>query len=427
MQWFVPYLPYVAAMGALLGCSAFFSASEAALFNLHRRDRLAFEHGNPSQRAAAALLADPGRLLTAVLFWNLLANLAYFTLASLAALGMQRSGVGGWTIGVWSTATLLILVSFAEVLPKILGVMQSRLLAGMVGLPLSLTVRAFDPIVPTLKAVTLISRRLFWPSFQPEPFLEVGDLERAVALSTSDAALLEQEEVVLSNIVALSEYRVDELMRPRAQLLSFRPPIHLSDLRAAPPRSGYVLVTEPDSDEVSGAIPLGSLAEVPEQHLDRLAEPVAYLPWCTSVAAALDEMQRVDRRVVVVVNELGEMIGVVTYEDILDSIFRRASSRSQRLLDRQPIREVAPGVWHVTGMTSLRRLARFFGLDRRPGKTVTVAGLMQEMLGRLPEVGDQCQWAGFALRAIEIPDRGQVVVELTQAAESAGADEEPSP
>jgi CBS domain containing-hemolysin-like protein len=419
VQGIVPYLPYVVAMGALLCCSAFFSASEAALFNLHRRHRLAFEHGNPSQRAAAALLADPSRLLTAVLFWNLVGNLAYFTLASLAAIDMQRTGISGWTIGVWSTATLLILIFFAEMLPKTLGVMQSRLLAGTVGLPLSLAVRAFDPIAPALKAVTLVSRRLFWPSFEPEPFLEVGDLERAVALSTSDAALVEQEEIVLRNIVALSEYRLDELMRPRAQLLSFRPPIHLEDLRHAPPRSGYVLVTEPESDEVAGAIPLASLAEVPEQHLERLAEPVAYLPWCTPVAAALDQMQRGDRQVVVVVNELGEMIGVVTYEDILDSIFRRASSRSQRLLDRQPIRQVAPGLWHVTGMTSLRRLARFFGLERKPGKTVTVAGLMHEMLGRLPEVGDECQWAGFKLRAIEIPDLGQVVVELTRSPEPA--------
>ncbi len=125
----------------------------------------------------------------------------------------------------------------------------------------------------------------------------------------------------------------------------------------------------------------------------------------------------------VVVNELGEMIGVVTYEDILDSIFRRAASRSERLLDRQPIREVGPGAWHVTGMTNLRRLARRFGLDRKPGKTVTVAGLMQEMLGRLPEVGDECQWAGLALRVIEVPDRGRVIVELTRLPEPTAAEE----
>lgn len=423
VQWLIPYLPYVVAMGVLLCCSGFFSASEAALFNLHRRDRQAFERGNPSQRAAALLLADSSRLLTAVLFWNLLCNLAYFTLASLAVLEMQSTEVSGWIMGAWSTGTLLLLIFLAEMLPKSLGVLQSRLLAGLVGWPLSWAVRALDPLVPVLKMVNLLSRRLFWPSFRPEPFLEVADLERAVAMSTSDAALLEQEEIVLRNIVALSEYRVDELMRPRTQLTTYRPPVHLSDLRARPPRSGYALITDPDSDEVAGAIPPAALVDAPEHHLERFVEPVVYIPWCTSVAAALDDMQRKDRRVAVVVNELGEMIGIVTYEDILDSIFSRSSSRSERLLNRQPIREVSPGVWHVTGMTSLRRLARFFGLDRRPGKMVTVAGLMHEMLGRLPAVGDECHWAGLTLRAIDVPERGQVLVELVKSPELEPTDE----
>jgi CBS domain containing-hemolysin-like protein len=423
VYWFVPYLPFVAAMGVLLCCSAFFSASEAALFNLHRRDRRAFERGTASQRATALLLADPSRLLTAVLFWNLAFNMAFFTLASLAAVEMQRSQISGWAIGVWSTGSLLTIIFLAEMLPKSLGVLESRRIGGAVGIPLSLAVRAADPLAPVLRMVNLLSRRLLWPSFRPEPFLEVADLERAVALSTSDAALLEQEEVVLRQIVALSEYRVDELMRPRTQLLVYRPPVHLSDLRARPPGSLCVFVTEPDSDEISATLPLDSIVDLPEQHLERLAEPVAYVPWCTSVAAALDEMQRLDRRVAVVVNELGEMIGVVTDEDILDSIFNRTASRSARLLDRPPIREAAPGVWHVTGMTSLRRLAKFFGLHRRPGKTVTVAGLMQEMLGHLPEVGDECAWGGFKFRAIETPERGQVIVELTQSDEPDPAEE----
>ena len=55
-----------------------------------------------------------------------------------------------------------------------------------------------------------------------------------------------------------------------------------------------------------------------------------------------------------------------------------------------------------------------------------MAGLMQEMLGRVPEVGDECHWAGLALRAIEIPERGQLVIELTTPAEPPDGTEEPS-
>jgi putative hemolysin len=403
----------------LLGCWAFLSASEAALFSLHRRDRRAFEQGNRTQRLAAQLLLDPEVLLTSVLFWSLVVDLAYFALASIAGLQLEsRHGGGGWIVAGWSGAAVLAAILLAEILPKNLGVLQSRRMAALVSIPLAVAVRAARPILPVLRTLNLLSRRLIWPTFRPEPYLEVADLERAVSLSTSDAALLDQEETVLHNILALSEFRVDELMRPRTRVLSIRPPVRLADLGSSLPRSGYALVTEPDSDEVTAAIPLRSLHDVPDEHLERLAETVAYVPWCSSVAAALDEMRRHDRRVAVVVNELGETIGIVTYDDILDSIFSSAASRSERLLDRQAIHQAASGVWHVTGMTSLRRLARHFDIPRRPGKTATVAGLLHEMLGRLPQVGDQCRWAGWRFRVLDAPDRGHVLVELRREEET---------
>ena len=95
---------------------------------------------------------------------------------------------------------------------------------------LALAVRALDPVMPLLKAVNVLSRRLLWPGFEPEPYLEVADLERAIELSTSDANLIEQEQAVLRNIVSLSETRADECMRPRMQFMVFRPPVRLADL-----------------------------------------------------------------------------------------------------------------------------------------------------------------------------------------------------
>jgi CBS domain containing-hemolysin-like protein len=79
--------------------------------------------------------------------------------------------------------------------------------------------------------------------------------------------------MVLQNIVLLSDIRVDELMRPRTRFLSFRPPVSLSDLEGKVPPSGYLLVTEPDSEEVVAAITLGSLSNVPTEHLDSATRP----------------------------------------------------------------------------------------------------------------------------------------------------------
>ena len=409
----------LAAMGVLILFSAFFSSSEAALFYLSRAERRKLAAGNRPQRVAAGLLAEPDRLMTAVLFCNLVANLAYFALASIISirLNLDRRTAGTeaqlWSTGSFAVGSLLVIIVFGEMLPKSLGVLQPRRLAALVSLPLAATVRLLSPVLPGLHLANLLSRRLLLPRFRPEPYLRVGDLERAVRLSTSDATLLEQEQRVLQNLVLLSEIRAEELMRPRIQFFSFRPPVSLADLKGRMPRSGYLLVTEPDSDEVAAAIPLRSLWSIPGEHLEQHAEAVVYVPWCTTVAEVLEVMQRQDRQVAAVVNEFGETIGILTFDDVLDTIFSRSPSRSQRLLERMPIRQVSPGTWHVTGMTSLWRLVRHFNVERPASKSVTVAGVVQEVLQRLPQPGDQCRWGPFQLQVLDVPERGQLLVELT--------------
>jgi len=411
----IELLPWLVAMGILIFCSAFFSSSEAALFYLDRQDRRRLAAGNRAQRIAVGLLADSDRLLTAVLFWNLVINLAYFTLASILSLRLSDPGRAS-EIGAVAFAfgSLLVIIVFGEMLPKSLAVLRRRAVATLVGVPLATAIRLLDPVLPVLRLANLLSRRVLWPTFKPEPYLRVGDLERAVDLSTSNAAILQQEQTVLQNIVSLSEIRADELMRPRTQFLSFRPPVALADLEGRLPPSGYLLVTEPHSDEVAAAIALRDLSNVPTERLEHHAEAVVYVPWCTTVAEVLEAMQRGERQVAVVVNEFGETIGILTFDDVLDTIFSPTSSRSQRLLQRVPIRQVSPGVWHVTGMTSLRRLARHFGVELASSKSVTVAGIVQEALERLPHPGDKCRWGPFHFEVIEAAERGALLVKLTR-------------
>ena len=413
MQVLGPYVAWLVAMGILILCSAFFSSSEAALFYLNRHQRRRLASGNRAQRMAARLLDEPDRLLSAVLFWNLVTNISYFTIASIVSIGLETAG-HTTEAGALAVGSLLGIIVLSEMLPKTLAVLRPRALATLVAVPLSVAVRALDRVMPVLRWVNLVSRRLVWPSFEPESYLRVGDLERAVELSTSNAALLEQEQTVLNRIVSFSEIRADELMRPRTQFLSFRPPVALADLGGRLPPSGYLLVTEPESDEVDGAIALRQLTEVPTAHLEEYAEPVVYVPWCTTMAEALETMQRGNRRVAAVVNEFGETIGILTFDDVLDTIFSPTGSRSQRLLRRVPIRQVAPGVWHVTGMTSLWRLVRYFQVERPESKSLTVAGVVQEALGRLPAVGDECRWGPFHFRVIDVTPGGQLLVELTR-------------
>lgn len=402
---------YFAAMAVLTAASAFCSCAEAALFSLQPDDRRALRGGNAAQRTAVDLLRRPDRLLTAILFWNLVFNFGYFVVGSQINLRLSEQDREGeaWALTAGSLVAMLIL---GEMLPKTVGVLQARFWSSLLSLPLAAIVAVLDPVMPAFAAANNFLQRLLFPNFKREPYLETSDLERAIELSTGDAHLAAKEQSALRNIVLLSELSAEELMRPRNQFPSFTPPVDIGDLGGELPPGGYLLVTEPDSDDIASAIPLKRLTTVPRQRLERFARTVVYVPWCAPAAAVLDELQRQDREVAAVINEFGETIGIVTLEDLFETIFQEDSSRSARLLATSSIRPLDDGRWLVTGITNLRRLSRHFDVPLEPAISVTVGGLLQERLQRQPEPGDDVLWSGFRFHVVEVNETGAQTIEL---------------
>ncbi|TWT86548.1 Magnesium and cobalt efflux protein CorC [Pseudobythopirellula maris] len=414
MEPLLKSLPELLAMAVLMALSGFFSCSEAAMFSLSRESRAAMGTGRVPERAAMRLLADPERLLTSILLWNLVINIAFFALASVLTLRLERAGESVLSKGV-ALASLLLIIIFSEMLPKNVGILWPRGLAAAVSLPLGAATKLVDPLLPALRATNNFAERLLIPRLEPEPYLELADLERAVALG-SDAndphldddqeqsargeALEELEREVLHRVVALAGTRVDEVMRPRKRYAMFRPPVSLVDLEGEAPPSGYVLITEPDSDEIVAALPTTRLALLPAEHLERYAESVATIPWCATCSSALSELQETGCRVAAVINEYGDTIGVVTREDLLDAIFSDPETHAS---DWHWIRPVGvKGVdgddetaCEAAGGTPLRRLAKRFGVEFPESKSVTVAGLLHELLEHAPQEGDRLVWGGL--------------------------------
>ena len=411
--------PLIAAMTLLAAGSAFFSCSEAALFSLQSDDRRALKNGTAAGQAAIRLLAMPDRLLTAILFWNLMINVVYFALASVISIQLENQGQRA-VAGLVALVSLLAIILLSEMIPKTVGVLLPRVVAPRISLPLVIAVRVFDPFAPLFTSINQAVRRVFFPNFQSEPYLALRDLEQAITVSTADEELATLERTALQNIVLLSDYRADEMMRPRKQVQSFSPPVNLEDLGGRPTRSGYVLVTEDDSDEITGAIALNHLPTVPRQHLEKFAQPVIYVPWCATAASVFNELQAQQQEVAAIVNELGETIGIVTLEDLLQNVFADQGSRSERLLETSPIQQLDDNLWQVTGMATLRRLSREFNVSLPPMKSTTVAGVVQEVLQRLPVAGDEIVWASFAFRVLEAEPQEKMLVHLQLRAEQGG-------
>lgn len=410
------WMPGAAAMACLVLASAFFSSSETALFYLSRDELRALSAGKPRERVAAGLLRDPERLLTAILFWNLVVNLMYFMVSVVTARRLVQADHAA-AAGVFSVATVAAVIAFGEVLPKSAAVLHRRRIAVLLGWPLALAVRLIDPIAPVLAGAAGVLRRTIWPRLRQEPYLDVEDLEKAIESSHVNEELIRHEQQVLHNILDLSEITVEEVMRPRGTYAVWSPPLSLADVRGRLPVSDYVYLRDDAADSVAAAVPLNTLSVIPGR-LDLAAEEVVQVPWCATLADTLEQMRDELAAVAAVVNEYGETIGVVTYEDLIETILSPLPSRAKRVLRREPVLEVGPERYHVDGLTTLRHLALRLGVEYEPTEDglLTVAGLFHDALERIPVAGDECAWHGWRIAVIDADQRGRVRVLVARGA-----------
>jgi len=415
LEILIPYTPALVAMFFLLMCSAFFAFSEAAFFSLSQTGWSALAQKGKLGKLALRLLDHPERLLNSILFGNLFVNLLFFTISAIITFQLSEQTNLAWGIAIGS---LLVVIIFGDILPKNLSVLAPLFFVLLVCVPLSVVVRILQPVLPALSFLNLLSRRLFVPNFASESYLRVSDLERAVVLSDNDAALLKREQRSLQNIVSLSEMEAAELMCPRSWLKTFRPPITfeqiLVELDGTLPRSGYCLLTEPDSDEIASALCLTRLPVTGLETWEEQFEDVIYTPWSASVAEVFDRLQQTNRKVAVVVNEFGETIGIITIDDIIATLFTREQGRSRGLLDRRELKLVSDNRWQLTGLTSLRTLERKFNVSFRQYSSLTVGGLLREILERFPRAGDECRIETLQFRVIGIEDDHNLTVYLTR-------------
>ena len=402
-------MPWLTSMAILIVLSGLFSASEAAYFYLQRQDLRFLASGNASQRMAARLMEQPDRLLSAILFWNLVINMIYFTIS--ARVGMQlEEQDGGWGV-LFAFVSLFLVIFFSEMFPKSFAVLRSRSYAGLVAFPLAMAVRCVDPLLPILRFINLFLKRLLFPRITPEPDLEMSDIERAVELSTQDAQLDPHEYRMLRNIVSLSQLRADEWMRPRRQFVTFQAPVTIEDLKEKFPPSGFVLVTHRGSEEIQYSIDADDLIEFKPGY-SQMGKRLVTIPWCASVADVYEKLRATQRQVANVVNEHGETIGIITIDDIADAVFVDAPSRTRRITDEPPIQLLEDGVWHVMGLATLRRLEKQLQVVLPETRSVTIQGVLQEVLQALPKTGDHCQWGPLEMEVIEAAERGRCRVEV---------------
>ena len=396
----LPLLWLFAALAFLLVLSAFFSMAETGMMAINRYRLRALERtGRRGARLAADLLRDTDKLLSVLLAGNTLINAAITMLVSVITIdlfGQERAVLGIATIVV----AFLILV-FAEITPKVIGARYPE----QVALAASYVLK---PLVKgsawTLWIANLFVRCLLWmmrvPTESAPQRLSIEELR--VLVLESGQFIPKKHQSILINLFDLEAITVEDVMTPRAQ-------IEAIDLDASAESLLNQITTAYHTRLVAYRGELGNLAGIlhlrrimqllREPELDRkalaelLSEPY-FVPAGTPVFAQLQYFQENRQRIALVVDEYGELQGLVTLEDIIEEIIGEFTTTTPMKSRIQAWDKDGSAL--VEGSSVLRELNRKLGLTLPLDGPKTLNGLILEHLRDIPD-------AGVALKIAEVP------------------------
>ncbi|MCY2985772.1 MAG: CNNM domain-containing protein [Planctomycetota bacterium] len=415
-------LAWLLAPAALIGMlflSALFSASEAALFSLTSAQRLKLDSARRSDRAIQHLLSNPSHLLTCILLCNLAINITFFACANVLSNSLTGSEAAAF---LFAFATVTSVILFGELLPKSVGVLAPLKISRFIAIPMLGIMRAVLPLGKGMHAINDICRRLIWPGLVPESVLETSDLERAIELSETDSKMIDLEKGILQNTLQLSNIQAQEWMHPKSQFASISLPATTEELEewivdqgtewVEESKRRIALILSPSDNEVTATTTIDQLRLAIEKKTPPTFQPAYFIPWCANLASVLQQLMKLELKVAVVVNERGDTIGVLFFEDIIEAIFASPSA-AINAMGRPLFAKTGEAKWEVTGATRIKQLERSLGIKLPETRDATIAGVLQSQLRRLAQVGDHVAWGTFTLQVTEIPRRGEMFVQIT--------------
>jgi putative hemolysin len=375
---------------ALIFFSALLAASETALFSLARLDHARAAIGGESERAVERILRRPLEFL--IVLGTLSESTNIFAECLAAAYLLASFG----RTGAYMTVPLMFVVVllFAEVTPKTFALGRPGTIARLTARPLAAITAAISPLVSALLLPMEAPRAEAVSEAEFKTLLRISE----------DQGLVESgERELIHRIFDFSHRRVSEVMTPYEAVFSLSidtPPQQLS-AQCARGHFSRIPIYRGDPRNVVGLLHIKDLAmrrlEPVPLRLERLVRRPRFVPPGKRVGELFEEMRRDRLQMVLVVDEFGKLLGLVTFEDLLEELF--GDIRDEFDPESPQMAPFASGEMLVSGSINLDRLNQFLqsrGLRPIDGSGPTLGALIAQQLGRAPRRGERLRLGDLA-------------------------------
>ncbi len=403
----VPLAALIGALIVLLLLSAFFSGSETALMRLNRyRLRHQARDGRRAAQLAEKLLERPDRLIGLILLGN---NLVNFTAVALVTLIALRIG-GEPAVAIATLLLTVVVLIFSEAAPKTLAALHPERIA----MP---AVFIYYPLLavtyPVVWLVSVIANGVLWllgVRSGDSQLRSLSNEELRTIVYEAGSLISRKYRSMLINILDLEKVTVDDVMVPHNEIIGIDLDDNLDKISAVIRTSEHTRlpIYRDDIDRVVGVMHLRRLANLTSHaqfdkgDIEALADEPYFVPEGTPLSTQLVQFQRSKQRFALVVDEYGDIQGIVTLEDILEEIVGEFTTVPAG--DDNGITREADGRYLVNGTTNIREMNRVMNWTLPTDGPKTLNGLILEYLETIPSPGTCLKIDDYPIEIVQSDD-----------------------
>lgn len=393
----------------LLILSAYFSSSETGLLSANRyRMRFLAEKGHKGAKKAEKLLKKTDILLSLILICNNLVNISASAIATI--IGMRLYGDMGVAIatGILTFAMLI----FAEIFPKTIAALYPEKVAFLSSHILTPLLKLFSPIVFVMNVIIRGLMKVFRVKNEIKTSSLSTEELRAIVNQSGQFIPSAHQDMLLS-ILDLEKVTVDDIMVPRNDIGG----INIDDDWKAIMRqlnhsahSKVVLYKESMDENVLGILRVREAYrlmldknEFSKETLIRAVDEAYFIPEGTPLNAQLVNFRNKKERIGLVVDEYGDIKGLVTLEDILEEIVGEFTTSTAPSIDEE-VTQQSDGSMIIEGSANIRDLNKLFDWHLDTDEARTFNGLILEHLEEIPDEGTVCEINGLKITILEVAD-----------------------
>jgi len=376
----------------LIFCSAFFSSSETGMMSLNRyRLKHLAKNNHPGARKASKLLERPDRLIGLILIGNNFVNILASAIATVIAVRIW----GDAGIAIATGGLTLVVLIFAEVTPKTLAAMHPERIAFPAALLLLPLLKLFYPLVYAINMITNGIFRILGIKTSGEDSHNLSTEELRTIVNEAGALIPQRNQSMLLGVLELNDVTVNDIMIPRNEVEGIDLDQDMEKIldQLSKTRHTRLPVYQGDINQICGVLHMRNLAQLIQQGKVTKAAITAvvhepyFVPESTPLHTQLLNFQKQSRRIGIVVDEYGDVEGVVTLEDILEEIVGEMSHDEAQT--NQDVHPQDDGSYIIDGQAYVREINKSLSWELPTNGPKTLNGLIIETLESLPE-GNVC-------------------------------------